>query len=283
MTHATTMKHNTKFTFKIAFIALALAISAPALSVDFDSGVFEFQQKMANKGDAQAQYRLGVLYETGKGTKTSYDDALAWFKKAAAQNYTPAKIRITYLDIKKTGYDKGKHGAWLNELQAEAKNSGELMMLLASMHETGFIVDKDLNKAQDYLKKATSKNTPGSEAELERIEVLAQKEDAAAKAAEEKKRQQAALEQKRKAEAARQAQLQKEQDAQAKQQADMQQRKQQLEAEKRRIAEEKRKLQEQKRKLAEQQAAKSSKAAPQEENDTDPCSGPKARFMTMCK
>ncbi|MDH5765274.1 MAG: sel1 repeat family protein [Gammaproteobacteria bacterium] len=277
------MKQNNKLNFKIAFIALTLGLSLPVMGVNFDSGVFEFQSKMANKGDAQAQYRLGVLYETGKGTKASDAEALAWYQKAAKQNYTPAKLRITYLDIKKTGYDKGKHGAWLKELQTEAKQSGELMMLVASMHETGFILPKDLEQAHNQLKKAVSKNTPGSESELERIEALMLKEEAASKAAEEKKRQQAALAKKRQAEEAALAQQRQAQQSQAKQQADLAKRKQQLEAEKKRIAAEKHKLEEQKRKLAEQQnKSKAASAAPVDDS-SDPCKGPKARFMTMCK
>ena len=285
-------------TLKIALMALAVSLSTPVIAVDFDAGVFEFQQKMADKGDAQAQYRLGVLFETGKGTKTSYDEALAWFKKSAAQNYRPVELRITYLDIKKTGYKKSKHGSWLKELQSEAESSGELMMLLASMHEKGFIVKKDLTKTESLLKKAIFKNAPGAESELERIEVLLEREKA--KKSEQKKKQQAEQQRKQKAEQARKAkekqaqEAKAKQDAIAKQQSQTSQQKKQLEAEKRRIAEEKRKLEQQRRALAEQQAkqqAKQSKAAAAKQEskksdtgfDTDPCKGPKARFMTMCK
>ena len=288
-----TMKLRNTLTFKIALMALAISISTPAIAIDFDAGVFEFQQKMANKGDAQAQYRLGVLFETGKGTKTSYDEALTWYKKSAKQNYNPAKIRITYLDIKKTGYKKAKHGSWLKELKTEAQTSGELMMLLASMHEKGFIVKKDLKKTKDLLKKATFKNAPGAESELERIEALLDRQNA--RATEQKKKQQADQERKQKADQARkakekQAQAAKaKQDAIAQQQSQTEQQKKKLEAEKRRIAKEKRKLEQQRRALAKQQA-KQSKAANKKQNkkeshgfDTDPCKGPKARFMTMCK
>ena len=288
------MKLRNTLTFKIALMALAVSISTPVIAVDFDAGVFEFQQKMANKGDAQAQYRLGVLFETGKGTKTSYDEALAWYKKSAAQNYKPAEIRITYMDIKKTGYKKSKHATWLKELQTEAKNSGELMMLLASMYEKGFIVKKDLNKTEGLLKKATFKNIPGAESELERIEVLLERENA--KAAEKKKTQQAEQARKQKAEQARKAKEKQAQEAKAKQdamtrqQSQSEQQKKKLESEKRRIAEEKRKLEQQRRALAEQQAKQKKAAATKQESkksdtgfDTDPCKGPKARFMTMCK
>ena len=287
------MKLRNTLTFKIALMALAISLTTPVIAVDFDTGVFEFQQKMANKGDAQAQYRLGVLYETGKGTKTSYEEALAWYTKSAAQKYKPAEIRITYLDIKKTGYNKSKHGAWLKELQTAAKDSGEMMMLLASMHETGFIVNKDLNKSQDLLKKAVFKNIPGAEAELERIEVLADRENS--RQAEEKKKQQAEQERKRKADEARKAkekqaqEAKARQDALARQQSQTDQQRKKLEAEKRRIEEEKRKLEQQRRALAEKQAKQSKAAAAKPKSDTqdgfdtDPCKGPKARFMTMCK
>ncbi len=46
--------------------------------------------KMAQQGDAEAQYRLGKLYRDGDGVHPSDKDAEDWFHRAAEQKYVPA-------------------------------------------------------------------------------------------------------------------------------------------------------------------------------------------------
>jgi len=46
--------------------------------------------KMAQQGDAEAQWRLGKLYRDGDGVHPSDKDAADWFHRAAEQKYVPA-------------------------------------------------------------------------------------------------------------------------------------------------------------------------------------------------
>lgn len=46
--------------------------------------------KMAQQGDAEAQWRLGKLYRDGDGVPQSDKDAEDWFHRAAEQKYVPA-------------------------------------------------------------------------------------------------------------------------------------------------------------------------------------------------
>jgi len=46
--------------------------------------------KMAEQGDAEAQWRLGTLYRNGDGVRQSDTDANDWFLRAAEQKYVPA-------------------------------------------------------------------------------------------------------------------------------------------------------------------------------------------------
>jgi TPR repeat protein len=45
----------------------------------------------AEKGDARAQYSLAVMYNDGIGVKKNPDEALIWFRKAAAKGHPMAK------------------------------------------------------------------------------------------------------------------------------------------------------------------------------------------------
>ena len=56
---------------------------------------------MAKRGNAESQFKLGLMYETGSGTDKSLVLATSWYKKAAQQDYKPASNRLTYLNIKK--------------------------------------------------------------------------------------------------------------------------------------------------------------------------------------
>ena len=51
-------------------------------------------KKLAESGDAEAQFNLGVMYEDGKGVPQSYAEAVKWFRKAADQGYAKAQFSL---------------------------------------------------------------------------------------------------------------------------------------------------------------------------------------------
>ncbi len=70
------------------FIALAfsclLAFSMPANASDADS--FKAMVALANKGDAEAQYHVGMMHNNGIGTQQDPRQAFEWFQKSTASN-----------------------------------------------------------------------------------------------------------------------------------------------------------------------------------------------------
>src|ERR1700710_1445927 len=65
------------------FIVLAfsclLSFSVPANANDADS--FNAMVVLANKGDAEAQYHVGMMHNNGIGTQQDPRQAFEWFKK----------------------------------------------------------------------------------------------------------------------------------------------------------------------------------------------------------
>lgn len=58
----------------------------------------EWYTKAANKGVAEAQYRLGLLYSSGYGpVEQDIEMAKKWYRKAAAQGFLPAKEALLNL------------------------------------------------------------------------------------------------------------------------------------------------------------------------------------------
>ncbi len=157
----------------LAFSALAILIYTPGAytqNSDPSSSIFRFHQKMAKRGIAASQQKLGLMYETGSGTRQNTLSARLWYKKAAAQNYKPAINRLTYLQIKQSGYTN-EHNKWLKGLKNDASfNDGEALFLLGQMYSEGTGVNKSLTKSLELLKKAAAGDIPGSEAQAAKVE-----------------------------------------------------------------------------------------------------------------
>jgi uncharacterized protein len=67
----------------LAFSCL-LIFSMPARANEADT--FKAMIALANKGDAEAQYHVGMMYNNGIGTQRDPRQAFEWFQKAAASN-----------------------------------------------------------------------------------------------------------------------------------------------------------------------------------------------------
>jgi TPR repeat protein len=57
---------------------------------DYDKAV-EWYRKSAEQGFAEAQYKLGLIYEEGLGVTQDYVEAHKWFNLAAARGRAGAK------------------------------------------------------------------------------------------------------------------------------------------------------------------------------------------------
>jgi len=120
------------------------------------NNVFKFQQKLANKGHAHAQYKLATMYESGSGTKQDLEQAKYWYDKASSAGIKVADDRITYLVVKQQGYDKTKNSTWLAGIQKDARESkGDALFLLAQLYRQGLGVKKDLYRSREILDKVS--------------------------------------------------------------------------------------------------------------------------------
>ncbi len=54
---------------------------------------FAWNQAAAQKGDADAQYQLAMMYFNGDDVKTDHQKAQQWLEQAAAQNNVQAQYR----------------------------------------------------------------------------------------------------------------------------------------------------------------------------------------------
>lgn len=73
----------------------------------FDRGEYvtalELYEALAEQGEPQAQYQLGLMYEQGLGTDVDGQVASSWYQKAAQQQSPPAVSALAALHLSGTG------------------------------------------------------------------------------------------------------------------------------------------------------------------------------------
>ena len=87
---------------------------------DFDRA-YQLLRPLAEQGNAEAQYNLGVLYRTGRGVPKDYSAAFNWFGKAAAQKHAQAQynLGVLYLNGWGTTTDPDQARYWLELAAAQ--------------------------------------------------------------------------------------------------------------------------------------------------------------------
>ncbi len=281
------------FIFSLLF-PLLVSAGIPLQLSNVSAGLFRFQMSLAEKGNAEAQYKVGEMYELGRSVPKDIPNALIWYEKAADQGHVKAGYKILFLEIQSSGlndFSKTQLGVLRQEA---ASGNPDAQYFLGKMYASGVGVPKSLNNALTWLNKATFNGV--SEAEHEAIAVEeelarirareAQKRAVALEEAKKKKLEEERL----KAEQARAAEQKRQQEAQRKRQHELEQQRaadekqqrseaqKQAQAERQRMAQQKSKPEPEPEKTTQQESADS--------NDSfvsDPCKGPQARFLSTCR
>jgi hypothetical protein len=91
----------------------------------------------ADKGNARAQYDLGVLYERGRGVPVDFAAAAEWYRKAAQQQYPLAEFNLAVVYTKGQGMrqDLSEAAQWYR--RAAGHGVIQAMVNLAVLYERG--------------------------------------------------------------------------------------------------------------------------------------------------
>jgi hypothetical protein len=85
----------------------------------------------ATDGDADAQYRVGERYYTGKGVSMNYSEALKWYQKAADMGHAKAQYSIGWMYLVGYGVTKDKTLAmkWFKKAADQGDESAKAALL----------------------------------------------------------------------------------------------------------------------------------------------------------
>jgi primosomal protein N' len=283
----------------IAFMLLTLLLTVSA-TVQAD-GLFDFQMKLAKKGNAEAQFKVGEMYETGFGVKKDIAEATNWITKAANQGNETAGFKLLYWDIEKNGITDANKGKY-EGLKAKAdEGNPQAQYYVGKMYSRGVGVKRNSNKALGWLNKAALVGVLEAEREITMVRENQQRWALQKQEKEKKKRAElkAKQEKERLAKQEQQRKLQAQKEAEAKARAKEMQKQNKAAAEARAKAKQEAELKakkdrllaqqqaDEKRREAEKQALIKKREAEEKKRKTqfesDPCSGKSARFLSTCK
>ena len=118
----------------------------------------ELFEKAAKQGDATAQNRLGAMYQKGKGVPQDYKKAFEFYEKAALQgnHFSQYNLGVMYSQGQGISEDRKKGFEWFEK--AALQGDANAHYILGIIHAKGEIVPQDYVMAYVYFNLAAATN-----------------------------------------------------------------------------------------------------------------------------
>ena len=130
------------------------------------NNLFDSQLELAKRGNAEAQFNVGQMYEVGFGVMQDNREAIYWITRSANQKHEAAGFKLLYFDIEREGL-RGNNKARIKELHRLAeRGNAQAQYYLGKMYKHGVGVNKNNEVAADWLNKAASAGVLEAEIEL---------------------------------------------------------------------------------------------------------------------
>ena len=153
--------------FRLLIATLVAAASVTAAAQDLDAAraayeredydtAFKLYSPAANKANAEAQYRLGLMYKFGWGTERDLKVAANWLRRAADQQHAEAQAELGVLYKLGRGVkeDAAEAARWFR--RAADSGVGIAQLNLARAYKDGAGVKKDLAESYAWFTIAAS-------------------------------------------------------------------------------------------------------------------------------
>ncbi len=145
----------------IFFILMVFAVSSIAdTEINIDSAIAAVEseeyekalkqfQLLADKGEAEAQHNLAMMYRQGKGVKKDYELSNKWFRKAADQDVADAQYYLGHAYDVGEGVAPSRKYALVWYRKAAEKGHGFAQINLGVLYANG--IGEEQNIEQAYL------------------------------------------------------------------------------------------------------------------------------------
>ena len=141
-------------TGKLAFLLLVLTVLAGCqLGFSEDQGI-EQLRKAAEDGHVEAQVRLGVKYDLGKGVPKNDSEAVKWYRKAAEQGHASAQFNLGVMYANGEGVPEDDQEAMRWYRKAAEQGNAPAQYNLGVKYAKGEGVPEDDRKAVKWFRLA---------------------------------------------------------------------------------------------------------------------------------
>lgn len=126
------------------------------------ASAFEAWKTLADQGDAEAQYAIGVIYFKGEGRDQSLDEAIKWFSSAANAGHVTAmfNLGVAYWEGKGVTQNFTEAVSWWQKAAEKGDPASQYNLGLA--HYLGKGAPLDLTTAAFWIKQAAENDHDGA-------------------------------------------------------------------------------------------------------------------------
>lgn len=141
-------------------LGFILLISTTVSLAEADIWQALFQEKLqeATRGNSNAQYDIGTMYQNGRGVKADRSKAINWYRKAASQDNQKAISRLKLIESNEDRLNK--------ELARASNGDMESQYNLGKMFTQGIGVNIDHSQATSWYEKAANQGSVKAEYKL---------------------------------------------------------------------------------------------------------------------
>jgi len=144
-----------------AFVVASMPVAAQSLDAgltaykagDYEAALTELTP-VAERGVADAQHRLAVMYLFGQGVEADPAEALRWVRAAAEQGHIKAQSQLSYMHFFGIGTEKDAVAAAKWSRAAAEAGDAVSQRLLATFYRNGTGVPRNIDESVRWLDKA---------------------------------------------------------------------------------------------------------------------------------
>lgn len=162
----------------LAFLALATVAKADLqagidayVSGNYQVALTEFTT-LAQNGNAEAQYILGIMYVEGKAVQQDYKVAMSWYRKAADQGHAGAQTSLGAMSARGLGVPMDYQTAMSWYLKAAEQGDPMAQNNLGFMYMNGQGVSADLVQAHMWFSLAAAAGNENAKVNKKQAEEL---------------------------------------------------------------------------------------------------------------
>jgi uncharacterized protein len=135
---------------------------------------YEIREGVAEKGDVDAKYDVGVANFVARGTAQDHEKAASWFQRAADRGHAGAHYYLGYMYAAGVGRKADAAKSTEHYMQAAELGHADAQYLIGSRYANGDGLPRDGKEAVKWMSRAADNGVPGAQFYMGQIHELGQ-------------------------------------------------------------------------------------------------------------